>query len=191
MLCLYTLIPLEASAIERCENLRQQVRVAHYKYFGTDYPYHYSLGQLQQESNCRNVISRDGVGSEGPAQITYRVWKEALRKQGIYDVKSIENNLKGQAYINYLSHKQNPYHDLWITYQIYNGGALVLKEIKRAGKVDWRLAKKACSRKIIKFNNGYTESACDINYYYSKNVYKYGLTYKTIEDGTTYNFWGK
>lgn len=147
------------------------------------------MGQLQQESNCRNVISRDGVGSEGLPQITFRVWKASLAKQGIFDIKSIPNQLKAHAYINYVSYKQDPYKHLWVTYQIYNGGTLVLKEIKRAGKVDWALAKKACSRKIIKFKDGSTESACDINYSYPKQIYKYGSTYKTIEDSVLYPFW--
>lgn len=178
-----------AAAIERCEALRQPVRVAHAKYFGVDYPYHYSLGQLQQESNCRNVISRDGVGSEGPAQITYRLWASALKKQGINEIRSTNNHTKAQAYINYAMHRDNPHKRLWVTYQMYNGGYLVLKEIKKAGKVDWSAAKAKCSRKIVHFKDGSSESACDINYDYSKRIYRYGDTYRTTSDGSTYRYW--
>lgn len=189
--CLFipTLLGANVLALDRCENLRQPVRVAHYKYFGTDYPYHYSLGQTHQESNCRNVISKDGIGSEGPAQITYRWWKDALHKQGITEIRSTANHTKAQAYINYAMHKDNPHKKLWITYQMYNGGGLVLKEIKKAGKVDWVAAKAKCSRKVIKFSNGQTESACDINYHYSKAVAKYGELYRVSSDGATYSYW--
>jgi hypothetical protein len=180
---------VNAAPLVRCENLRQEVRVAHYQYFGTDFPYHYSLGQLQQESNCKNVISLDGVGSEGPAQITYRIWKDALRKQGIGEVKSTKNNLRAQAYINYLARKQDPHKKLWVSYQIYNGGGLVLKEITRAGKVDWAAAKAVCRRKTVHFKGGYSENACDINYSYSRQLFKYGNAYRTSLGSTKYPYW--
>lgn len=175
--------------MQRCKELTHEVKIAHYQYFGTDFPYHYSVGQLQQESNCKNVISLDGVGSEGPAQVTYKVWKDALRKQGIGEVKTTKNNLRAQAYINYAAHKQNKHKKLWVSYQIYNGGGLVLKEISRAGKVDWAAAKKECRRKIVHFKGGYSESACDINYSYSKQLFKYGDTYRVFPDSPKYLYW--
>lgn len=191
MLCLFMLGLPEANAapLKKCNDLAHEVKVAHYQYFGTDFPYHYSVGQLQQESNCKNVVSLDGVGSEGPAQVTYKVWKDSLRKQGIGEVKSTKNNLRAQAFINYQAHKQNRYKKLWVSYQIYNGGGLVLKEIARAGKLDWQLARNACRRKIVHFKGGYTESACDINYAYSKQLYKYGNAYRSFSDTSTFSFW--
>lgn len=188
-LCLLWLTPTEANALDRCKSLAHRVKISHQQYFGVDFPYHYSVGQLQQESNCKDVISRDGVGSEGPGQITYRLWADALKKQGIAEVKTTRNNLRAQAYINYAAHKQNPHKKLWVTYQIYNGGGLVIKEISRAGKLDWALAKAACRRKIVHFKGGYSESACDINYDYSKRIFKYGVTYKVLEDPRIYTFW--
>lgn len=190
LLLLLLLVPVQTSAMQRCENLRQQVRVAHYKYFGTEYPYWYSIGQLQQESNCRSVISRDGVGSEGEAQITYRIWKDALRKQGISEVKTTKNNLRAQAYINKSAYNEAKYKKLWVAYQIYNGGGLVNKEIDRAGgKDDWAAAKGACRRKVVHFKGGYSEDACQINYMYSKQVFKYGDAYRTSIDSTQYKYW--
>lgn len=189
MLCLFILMGTGANALERCQNLAQEVRVAHYQYFGTDFPYHYSVGQLQQESNCKNVISLDGVGSEGPAQITYRIWKEALKKQGIGEVKSTKNNLRAQAYINKAAYNEIKHKKLWIMYQTFNGGGLVSKEIERAGKVEWAAAKAVCRRKIIYFKGGYSESACDINYAYSKQLFRYGELYRTASDGLTYKYW--
>lgn len=175
--------------MQRCKDLVQQVKLSHYQYFGTDFPYHYSVAQLQQESNCKNVISFDGVGSEGPAQITYRVWKEALRKQGIGEVKTTKNNLRAQAYINKLAYNEANHKKLWVMYQIYNGGGLVNKEITRAGKPDWAAAYAKCRRKVVRFKDGSTEKACDINYYYSKHISTFGEEYRTGSDGSVYGFW--
>jgi hypothetical protein len=184
-----TVTAVNAAPLQRCKDLVQQVRVSHYQYFGTDYPFHYSVAQLQQESNCKNVISLDGVGSEGPAQITFRIWKDALKRQGIGDVKTTVNNLRAQAFINKCSYNEAKYKKLWISYQIYNGGGLVNKEIQRAGVVDWQAAKNCCKRKTIYFKGGYSENACDINYDYSKRLFRYAEAYRTQSDGVKYPFW--
>jgi hypothetical protein len=169
--------------------LAQQVRVSHYQYFGTDYPYHYAVAQLQQESNCKNVVSLDGVGSEGPAQITYRVWKNALAKQGIGSVKTTANNLRAQAFINKCAYNEARYKKLWIAFQVYNGGGLVNKEIQRAGKVEWQAARDCCRRKVVHFKGGYTEDACDINYSYSKRIFRFADSYRTAADSKTFSYW--
>jgi hypothetical protein len=192
MLFSFTLIPTEGSTtpMTRCVDLAHQIKVSHYTYFGTDFPYHYSVGQTQQESNCRNVISLDGVGSEGVGQITYRLWAKDLKKQGIGDVKSTVNNLRAQAFINYAAFKQARHKHLWNAYQIYNGGGLVNIEIDRAGgRNDWEAAKKACRRKVVHFKGGWTENACDINYDYSLKLYKYGKGYQVVTDSPLYPFW--
>lgn len=180
---------VHAGGLQRCQSLSQGVRKAHAYYFGVDFPYEYSVGQLQQESNCRDVISRDGVGSEGPAQITYRLWQGALKQEGIAEIRSTANHLKAQAFINRSAWRQAEHKRLWVMYQIYNGGGLVNTEIRRAGKADWRAAYSVCRRKIVRFKDGSTESACDINYDYSRRVYRYGEQYRTVAPGTKYQFW--
>lgn len=178
-----------AGTVERCQSLSQGVRRAHAYYFGVDFPSGYSVGQLQQESNCRDVISRDGVGSEGPAQITYRLWQGPLQKQGVNEIRTVGKHLKAQAYINYAAWKQAEHKRLWIMYQIYNGGGLVNKEIRRAGKADWKAAYSVCRRKVVRFKDGSTESACDINYDYSKRIYRYGQRYGVLGESKQYPFW--
>lgn len=157
--------------------------------FGTDYPYHYAVAQLHKESLCRNVLSRDGVGSEGYAQITYRVWEKRLKTFGINEVRTTSNNLRAQAIINKDVWDSTPHKKLWVSMQIYNGGYLVLKEIDRAGAVDWQAARDQCKRRIIRFNNGQERSACDINYEYSKLIFKYGEDYRRTEDSERFPFW--
>jgi len=179
-------------ASERCKTYALDVRKAHNYYFGLDYPWWYSVAQLEKESNCRNVLSKDGIGSEGPAQITYRWWADKLSKQGINEVRSRTNQLRAQAYINYDGYKRlkNYEYKLWIMFQIYNGGSLVLKEIDRGGgKPHHYVAIEHCKRKNITFNNGQVRNACDINYTYPVILYKYADKYRTGNDPDTYEFW--
>lgn len=171
--------PSKASAaqIDRCQKYVQDVRKYHYEVFGIDYPYWYGVGQLKQESLCRDIISNDGVGSQGVSQITYKLWASYLKKFNIQDLKSTSNQIKAQAYIMKSCEQQAIAPNLWIMYQIYNGGSLVNTEIKRAGGADHDKAKLQCHRKVVHFTNGMTLDACEINYDYSKKIYKYGNQY--------------
>ena len=193
LILLAIVLSIKVYASTRCRNYIQQEKLAHYEVFGIDYPYWFGVGQIQQESGCRNILSRDGIGSEGLPQITLRVWKKYLSKYAIYSIGSIRNQIKAQALIMKDCKKQAFSSHLWVAYQIYNGGSLVNKEITRARKtytireVSWGLAKQFCKRKNIHFNNGQVINACNINYNYSKKVYKYGIIYKTIN--SNYKFW--
>jgi len=102
----------------RCTSYVQQVRKAHYGVFGLDFPYWFGVGQLEQESNCRNVISNDGIGSQGLAQITYRIWDKYLQQKGIYEIESLSNQFKAQAWIMKNSKEQAYSSHLWVAYQI-------------------------------------------------------------------------
>jgi hypothetical protein len=140
------------------------------------------------------VISRDGVGSKGVAQITYVVWKKFLIKNGIFHINSIKNQIAAQAVIMKDCKKQAYSSHLWVAYQVYNGGGLVNKEIARARRdtglreIPHELAAKYCKRKTITFDNGFQLNACDINYDYSKKVFEYGNNYKLFENNT-FKFW--
>jgi hypothetical protein len=183
-------------AAERCRSYLQSVRVASYSVFGVDFPYWYNIGQLKQESGCRDVISNDGVGSQGVAQITYRVWRSYLKKHNINGLQSIDNQLLAQAWILKNCKKQAYSSHLWVMYQIYNGGSMVNKEIVRARQalgikeVSHDIARHFCKRRTITFLNGTKRSACDINYEYSKKVYKYGSQYRLFAvSHSQYIFW--
>lgn len=179
----------DAQASDRCQSYSQEVRKAHSFYFGIDYPWHYSVAQLQQESNCRNVTSRDGIGSQGLPQITYRWWKKPLAKAGIPDIISVSNQLRAQAFINFDASGQNRWKYLWINYQIYNGGRLVLKEIDRAGHPCWDSARTFCERRVITFSSGQKIDACDINYDYSKKIFDYADNYRIGPDSDKFKYW--
>jgi len=195
MLCISTLIPVEAKTYERCKALASEIRRAHFYYFGVDFPHWYSIAQAEKESRCiHSAVSSDGIGSEGFAQITYRQWKERLERQGITEIKSLSNHAKAQAYINYYYHKQNPCQRLWATYQAYNGGGLVFTEIRKANSCRWEDVKEVCRRKDVcvwQTPQGCKQwrNACDINYNYSLTIYKLANKYRVGADSFKYSFW--
>lgn len=180
---------------DRCVQYIQGVRTATYAVFGIDFPYWYNVGQLQQESNCRNVISNDGVGSQGLAQITYKVWRRFLDKKGITEIQNTSSQLHAQAFIMQNSKQQAYSSHLWVAYQVYNGGGAINKEISRARKalgkreISHAEARPFCQRKIVYFSSGQSISACDINYDYSEKIYKYGNMYNRLNLKTKYIFW--
>ncbi|MFN3471706.1 MAG: hypothetical protein ACK4ZR_03785, partial [Aquificaceae bacterium] len=167
-----------SQVIASCLALEPYVRDSHWFYFGVDFPYHYSIAQAEKESKCiHHVLSTDGIGSEGFAQITYRWWKEKLDKEGIPEIKSLKNHARAQAYINFEAYRQSACKKLFEMYQIYNGGKLVSKEIFPECK--WQIGKERCRRKdvCVMFKRGECvqyRNACDINYGYSEYIYKRG-----------------
>lgn len=189
-----TLLAVELCAggsISRCQSYVQEVRRAHWTQFGVDYPYQYGVGQLVQESGCRNILSYDGVGSEGLPQITYRLWQKPLKAKGVESIKAIPDQLKAQAII--MKSLYQPKYGLWVTYQVYNGGGLVLKEINRAGGENWEIAKANCKRgqSCFTYPSGKKEciSNCKINYDYSVKIYKYGGQYGSVKAAGQYRYW--
>ncbi|MEM3426694.1 hypothetical protein [Hydrogenobacter thermophilus] len=174
---------LEAKTLERCKSLIQPIRKAHYWAFGLDFPYWFSVGQAQVESQCRhNVMSTDGIGSEGFAQITYKLWKDKLRQAGIIEIKSIEGHAKAQAFILKYEFDRTVCKKLFEMYQRYNGGELVSKELMRARSCRWEDGYKACRRgNVCVLRTGKEcrqyRNACEINYEYAVKVHGAGLNY--------------
>ena len=182
-------VDILAGSMQRCQSYVQEVRKAHYAQFGVDYPYQYGVGQLVQESGCRNILSLDGVGSEGLPQITYRLWQKPLKAKGIASIKAVPDQLKAQAIIMKTLYKSK--YGLWVAYQVYNGGGFVLKEINRAGGENWEKAKAQCRRGQSCFiwkGQRSCRSNCDINYEYSVLVYKYGEKYASVRS-KQYRYW--
>ena len=184
-------LAVSAFGADRCVSLTQEVRRAHFAVFGLDYPYGYGVAQLKAESNCRDILSNDGIGSQGYAQITYRWWQDVLKKHGIFEIRSTTNHLRAQALIMKTLYK--PEYGLWVTYQMYNGGNHVLKEITRAGVADWEKARMMCQRGescfTLKSGKRVCRSNCDINYEYSQHIFKYGKEYGNVQDNAKYFYW--
>lgn len=188
-LVVVSIIPNNLYSLESCKAYIQDVRSFHRQYFGIDFPYWYSIAQLEKESSCRhNILSSDRVGSEGLAQITYSLWKDKLSSEGIKEIKTIPNHLKAQAYINkyYYTRLNHCDKKLWAMYQAYNGGLLVDKECHRSSSSKWSEARKYCNRRdvCVKFNRNVCiqyRNACDINYGYSKKIYDLSRKYNLMD----------
>lgn len=184
----------QANALERCKALASEIRRAHIFYFGADFPWWYSVGQAEKESLCRHsVLSSDGVGSEGFAQITFRWWKEKLAKEGIYEISSIPNHAKAQAFINRYEYNRTVCRKLFEMYQRYNGGALVSQELLKAKSCKWEDGYRVCRRKdicvwVTKGGCKQYKNACDINYTYSMKIFQLGQKYNPGVTKETYAF---
>ena len=169
---IYLLLITTTLLSDRCIQYKQEVRRFHFYYFGLTFPYLYSYNQLKAESNCRDVISKDYANSRGLTQITWKLWKAKLIKEGIPNLSKKSYQLRGQAYINYYYYKRLYCAKLFMMYQAYNGGLLINKDLVKARSCNYKDMLKVCKRKDIKFKNGTKINACKINYNYSKFIYK-------------------
>lgn len=185
-------VPAFAGMLDRCNDLASDVRANHWREFGIDYPWEYAVAQLAQESACRNRISLDGVGSEGVPQITYRVWADRLSGVGIKHLQTIDNQLRAQAVINrdmWSAARRAGAPRLWASFQAYNGGPLVFKEIKRAGSLRHESWRQACQRKDVRVSPTQTRNACDINGEYSVNIDALARKYWAVQPSEKFPFW--
>lgn len=183
---LMTVVPV--SSADRCAMLVQDVRVEHIKQFGLAFPYWYGVGQLKQESACRTTVTAFDAG-QGVAQFMPKTaqYVQSLMGEKL-DPYNAKQAIRMQAfYMNRIHSKENWSDKLWVSYQIYNGGAGTLrKEYDRAGLLDWDLMRLYCQRKKIQFKWGVLD-LCTVNYEYSKQVEKYGNQYRRGSDGM--RFW--
>lgn len=181
-------LPLCGYASDRCQQYIPEVRKANFYYWGINFPYHYAVGQLKQESVCRaDATAFDG--GQGLAQFMPATEKyvESLMKENL-NLYNTHDAIRAQAFYMKLLHKQNWVGRLWLTYMFYNSGVgTVKKEFQRAEIADWDLMRMECRRKILTLKNGQKLDLCDVGYDYPKKVYKYGKQYSIIQD--TIKFW--
>jgi hypothetical protein len=170
-------------ALDRCESLVQTVRVEHIKYFGLQFPYWYSVGQLKQESACRTTVTAFDAG-QGVAQFMPKTeqYIESLMGEKL-DPYNPKQAIRMQAFYMHRIHTKENWTDrLWVSYQVYNGGKGTLyKEFQRAGILDWDSMKNTCQRKKIQMKWGVLD-LCKVNYDYSKRIEKYGNLYRRGTD---------
>jgi len=171
-----------------CKKFAGKVRKAHEWFFGIDYPYWFSVAQLKVESGCKWRTSLDGWGSLGYAQITPRFWdKELSKKFPNWKTKDSFDYFLSQAYILWKYHKLNKCKKLFITYQCYNRSCYkVLKETK--GCCSWKQGYQECLKKPRKIcvwrakgKCKQYRTDCDINYNYSRKIYRIGIKMKEWE----------
>jgi hypothetical protein len=186
-LLLTVLMVYAAHGADRCEAYVKDVRVEHVRNFGFQYPYWYSVGQLKQESACRSTVTAFDAGM-GLAQFMPKTsqYIQSLMGEAL-DPYNPKHAIRMQAfYMARIHTKENWTDRLWVSYQIYNGGAGTLAaESRRAGATDWTLMRQQCQRKKIQMKWGVLD-LCEVNYDYSKKVEKYGNQYRRGPDGMRY-----
>lgn len=187
LFCLMVLIP-KACAVDRCIEYVQDVRVEHIKQFGLMFPWHYGVGQLRAESNCRSTVTAFD-GGQGPAQFmpATSTYIQGLMGEKL-NPRDPEQAVRMQAfYLHRIHALENWTPALWISYGIYNSGKTVLyNEWKRAGILDWDLMKLECRRKKVVTPKGYVLDFCVSGYDYPKKIEKYGNQYRRGPDGMRY-----
>jgi len=192
---LIILIPSLIFASDRCVNYKTDVRIQHIKYFGYGFPYWYGLGQLKQESCCRAEVTAFDAGM-GIAQFMPKTsqYIQSLMGEKLNPYNP-QQAIKMQAYYMSRIHQKENFvktdKPLWISYQIYNGGASMLKkEYLRTNlkEPNWICMKDKCIRKKIKLKSGRYLDLCEVNYDYSVKVYRYGNKYSTGQL-TTFKYW--
>lgn len=178
------------NGFKRCNKYVKDVRIASFKYFGLNYPYWHSVGQLQQESRCRADATSFDAG-KGIAQFMEGTQQDIEKRIGKFDVYNPKQAINAQAYYLYILHKQNfhPKKKLWITYMFYNSGVRTVKaEYKKAGVADYAIMKAICHRRIIDLPSGGKLDCCVVGYNYPHQVYNYGQPYEVFES-TEYIYW--
>lgn len=168
-----------AIAKDMCKDLVVYERNAHIQYFGPSFPWWDGVGQIKQESACRENVTAFDKG-QGVAQFMPDTKKFVEHLMGKpFNSYNAKEAINAQAFYMYYLYKQNKIGTIWSTYQGYNGGfAPLYSEYKKAGVADYNKMRKVCHRKVITLKGGKKLDMCDVNYSYPKNIYKYGKEYQ-------------
>jgi hypothetical protein len=124
---IFIFIAAPVFATDRCTSFIRPVRVEHTKYFGIQFPWWYGVGQLKQESCCRESVTAFDAGM-GVAQFMPKTsqYIQSLmgEKLNPYNAKQA---IRMQAFYMHRIHTAENWTPLlWIDYQIYNGGKPLL-----------------------------------------------------------------
>ncbi len=184
-LLLFWVSAWDCSALDRCLKHRAQVIRESRYHIGMDAPWHYFLGQIEQESRCNEGITAFdggmGLGQFMPATADWVHEREtALQEISIepapYDPRwSIRALILYDRYL-YGVVKCNEW---WFAFRAYNGGATILnREIARAGSCEYVLVERACKRKIIKLKTGKYLDMCTVNIEYPRRIIEKSAKYE-------------
>jgi hypothetical protein len=170
------------------------VKSAHEWYLGVSFPYWYSVGQLQVESNCIWRTSLDGWGSVGYAQLTERFLPWLNEMFPNWKVKGHIDHFYAQAFLIKQLLRQVVCKKLWNVYQCYNRSCWKVNREAKKGKCVWEQAFKICEKQYAEnvcvwMTSGgckQWKSACEINYEYSLRVWQFGQRWKEGEERVAY-----
>jgi hypothetical protein len=178
----------------RCLKLEPTIQEVTERYIAEDYPTHYNVATAERESDCKWKESTDGHGSVGYFQLTPKFLDPTLRPLfPDYTKPYSKDHFYAFAYYLNTLIKSTPAPRLWIVYQRYNGGHLVIKECRRAGSWEWGKCLQFCRRGMVCVREERNEckqyrNACEINYQYSLFICIHSEKYRRREDGR-WRYW--
>jgi hypothetical protein len=154
-------------------------------FIGADAPWHYFMGQIEQESNCREGITAFdggmGLGQFMPATAAWIHKKEgALQEISVkpnpYDPRW---NIRAMILYDKALYETGLCLGWYYAFRSYNGGQGNLnKEIGRAGSCDREAIERQCKRKVVRLKNGSTLDLCRVNIDYPRQIEARGEKYR-------------
>lgn len=188
MLLSFLALPWDCNGqtVNRCLKYKSQVIREARAFVGVDAPWHFFLGQIEQESNCRESVTAFdggmGLGQFMPAtaqdiHTREKALQELSLKPNPYDPRW---NIRAMILYDRNLYRSGLCAGWYYAFRSYNGGAGNLnKEIRRAGGVcDITLIEKQCQRKVIKLKNGSLLDFCKVNIEYPYQVMGKGEKYR-------------
>jgi hypothetical protein len=156
------------------------------RYFiGIDAPVHFFMGQIEQESRCREGITAfdggQGLGQFMPATAADMQEREAaLRELGAqpmpYDPHWAIRALV--LYDNWL-YKRTACPGWYFAFRAYNGGlGGVNREIRSAGTCTESVVESQCRRRVLTLKNGSKLDLCWVNIDYPHQIVKRSANYR-------------
>lgn len=173
----------DGQTVNRCLKYKRQVIREARVFAGVNAPYWYFMGQIEQESRCREgVTAFDGGMGLGQFMPGTAAWihekEEALQE---FPMNPYDPRWNIRAMILYDRHlyQTGRCEGWYYAFRSYNGGAGNLnKEIARAGSCDITLIEKQCSRKKIRLKCGSILDLCRVNIEYPYLIFEKGGKYK-------------
>ncbi len=169
----------------RCLKYRNQIIRESRVFIGKDAPYPLFLGQIEQESRCREGVTAFdggmGLGQFMPATANDIHKKEkALQEISIkpipYDARW---NIRALILYDRNLYNSGMCRGWYYAFRSYNGGQGMLhREIRRAGTCNIEKIEEQCNRKTIRLKNGSLLDLCAVNLEYPRLIYKKAERYK-------------
>ena len=184
-LLLFLVLPSDSESVDRCNKyLRTVIRESRY-YIGQDAPYHLFMGQITQESNCREGVTAfdggQGLGQFMPSTADWIHGREKALQELYVKPNPYDPHWAIRALILYDDHLYDTgkCEGWYFAFRSYNGGAGNLnKEIRSAGVCETSKVEAACKRKVITLKSGFKLDFCKVNIEYPYLIEKYGKRFK-------------
>jgi len=171
--------------VNRCLKYKSQVIREARVFIGVDAPWYYFMGQIEQESKCREGVTAFdggmGLGQFMPATANEihskeKALQELSTKPNPYDARW---NIRAMVLYDKRLYDSGVCSGWYFAFRSYNGGAgLLNREIRRAGSCETSLVEQQCARKKLRLKSGKILDLCEVNIRYPHDVIQKGEGYR-------------